>query len=390
MHTRNDVGNLQRRASASRIQVASPNLPDLEDLLPRLREIWESGALTNGRTVTEFERCVATAMPGREVIAVNSCTTGLMLVLRALGVEGEVLLPSFTFTATAHAVVWAGCVPVFVECDPNTLNIDVDDLQRKVTENTGAIVGVYVSGNPPALEALEDVARNHRIKLLLDAAHALGSTYKGRPAGTFGDAEVFSLSPTKTITTCEGGIVSVRDPEIARRMRIGRNYGNPGNYDCEFVGLNARMSEIHALVGLLSYDALQHNIKARQRLAGLYTQRLRRLRGIRLQSIESGNTSSFKDFSMRIVASKFGATRDEVRSALEKHNVETRTYFDPPVHRQAAYRAGRGAGSCELPTTDVVASEIINLPLHVGLNVGDIERIVRVIESMSAHAAVQV
>jgi dTDP-4-amino-4,6-dideoxygalactose transaminase len=390
MHTRHDAGDPQRDTNASRIQVASPNLPDFDALLPQLRAIWASGELTNGQTVSEFERRVGMGMPGREVIAVNSCTTGLMLTLRALGVEGEVLLPSFTFTATAHAVVWAGCVPVFVDCNASTLNVDVDDLRRKITPNTSAIVAVYVSGNPPALEALEDVAREHDVKLVLDAAHALGATFKGRPSGTFGDAEVFSLSPTKTITTFEGGIVSVRDAEIARRMRIGRNYGNPGNYDCEFVGLNARMSEIHALVGLQSYDALQQNVEARRRLASLYTERLGGVRGILVQSIEPGNECSFKDFSMRIVASEFGATRDEVRNVLERHNIETRAYFDPPVHRQAAYRKRDAARIPELPTTDAVASEILNLPLHVGLSVRDIERIVQVVKSISAHAAVSV
>ena len=392
MHTPKEDGKQQQGTNENRIQVASPNLPDLEDILPRLREIWASGELTNGRTVAEFEAKVAAGMPGREVIAVSSCTSGLMLALRALAVEGEVLLPSFTFTASAHAVVWAGCTPVFVECDPHTLNVDIVDLERRITPQSTAIVAVYVSGNPPALEALEGIAKKHGLKLIFDAAHALGATYQGRPAGTFGDAEVFSLSPTKTITTCEGGIVSVRDAEVARRIRIGRNYANPGNYDCEFVGLNARMSEIHALVGLQSHEALQDNVTERRRLAGMYAERLQRLRGVYLQTIEPGNECSFKDFSLRIVSAEFGASRRDVRRALDEHGIETRTYFDPPVHRQAAYRnhVAFNGGGCDLPITDSVASEVLNLPLFVGLNANDIERVVRVIESISTRAAVEV
>jgi len=390
LHAPKDAGKQQHGVNESRIQVASPNLPDLEALLPRLREIWASRDLTNGRTVAEFEQKVAAGMPGREAIAVSSCTSGLMLVLRALGVEGEVLLPSFTFTASAHAVVWAGCTPVFVECDPSTLNVDIADLERRITPQTRALLAVYVSGNPPALAALEEIAAKHGLKLILDAAHALGATYQGRPAGTFGDAEVFSLSPTKTITTCEGGIVSVRDADVARRMRIGRNYANPGNYDCEFIGLNARMSEIHALVGLQCHDALRENVIERRRLASVYAERLQRLRGVYLQKIESGNECSFKDFSLRIVAAEFGASRDDVRAALDQRGIETRTYFDPPVHRQAAYRNRNLGSGPELPTTDSVASEILNLPLYVGLSAGDLERVVQVIETISARAAVGV
>jgi dTDP-4-amino-4,6-dideoxygalactose transaminase len=374
--------------ATGRLPIASPTLPDLEALLPRLRTIWSSGELTNGRTVAELERSVQTLMPGREIVAVNSCTSGLMLALRALGVQGEVLLPSFTFTATAHAVAWCGCTPVFVDCDAETLNIDVDDLRRKITARTGAIVAVYVSGNPPALEALEELAREHRVPLVLDAAHAMGSTFRGRPAGSFGDAEVFSLSPTKTITTCEGGIVSLRDPEVARRVRIGRNYANPGNYDCEFVGLNARMSEVHALVGVGSLPMLRQNVEERQRLVRLYRQKLGRQPGVRFQEVPAGSTSSQKDVSLRIVAREFGCTRDDVRAALGRGGIETRTYFDPPVHLQAAYAAWRNASAGRLPVTERVAREVLNVPLFVGLSESDVERVCATIRACARSPVV--
>jgi dTDP-4-amino-4,6-dideoxygalactose transaminase len=362
-----------------RLPIASPTLPDLEAMLPRLRAIWASGELTNGKTVAELEAAVASTMPGRNVVAVNSCTSGLMLALRALDVQGEVLLPSFTFTASAHAVVWAGCTPVFVDCNADTLNIDLEDLQRKITPRTTAILAVYVSGNPPALDALEGIARKNGLRLILDAAHALGSTYQGRPAGTFGDAEVFSLSPTKTITTCEGGIVSLRDPEVARRVKIGRNYANPGNYDCQFVGLNARMSELHALVGVESFKMLHANVAARQQLVKAYAQQLAKVRGVHLQEVLSGNTSSQKDISLRIVAKEFGRTRDEVRAELTRAGIETRTYFDPPVHLQTAYKPWRSAFVGKLPVTEQVATEVLNLPLFVGLRAEDVTHVVSVV-----------
>jgi dTDP-4-amino-4,6-dideoxygalactose transaminase len=380
----------QNASAKSRLPIASPTLPDFEALLPRLREIWKSGELTNGRTVAELEDAVAATLPGRQVVAMNSCTSGLMLALRALDVQGEVLLPSFTFTATAHAVVWNGCTPVFVDCNADTLNIDLEDLQRKITPRTGAIMAVYVSGNPPALDALENIARKHGVRLILDAAHAMGSTYQGRPAGTFGDAEVFSLSPTKTITTCEGGLVSVRDPELARRLRMGRNYANPGNYDCQFIGLNARMSELHALVGVESFKMLRANVQERQNLVRLYRQKLQRIKGVHIQGVLEGNTCSYKDLSLRIVHREFGATRDAVRAELTRQNIETRTYFAPPVHLQAAYKSWRSPYVGKLPVTEQVATEVLNLPLYVGLQPGDVQRVVEVLQSVAVRPTVGV
>lgn len=368
-------------AANRHLPIASPTLPDLDALLPRLREIWATGELTNGRIVAELEHDVEALLPGRHVVAVNSCTSGLMLALRVLDVQGQVLLPSFTFTATAHAVVWNGCTPVFVDCEEDTLNLDTEDLERKITPATSAIVAVYVSGNPPALDTLEAIARKHNLKLILDAAHAMGSSYQGRPAGTFGDAEVFSLSPTKTITTCEGGLVSVRDPEVAKRLKMGRNYANPGNYDCQFVGLNARMSELHALVGVESFKMLRNNVEARQNLVKLYRQKLAGIRGVRIQEVRAGNDCSYKDLSLRIVASEFGTTRDAVRAELGRNGIETRTYFAPPVHQQTAYKAWRK--SCEglLTVTEQIATEVLNVPLFVGMTPQDVERVVNVVKT---------
>lgn len=389
VHAPQDASSSDSKGHGQQTHIAAPTLPDFDSLLPELREIWASGELTNGRLVSEFENQVTRLMPHRNVVAVNSCTAGLMLALRALDVRGDVLVPSFTFMASAHAIVWSGCRPLFVDCDPETLNVDLEDLERKITPETVAIVAVYVSGNPPQLDALEHLATKHQLKLVLDAAHALGSTFQGRAAGNFGDAEVFSLSPTKTITSCEGGLVSLRDAEVARRVRIGRNYGNPGNYDCEFVGLNARMSELHALVGLKSLPSLQHNIEERRRMVALYTQGLQNVRGLRMQRIDPGNVSSFKDFSLRVVEREFGVSRDELRHKLEAHGIETRTYFDPPVHRMMAYRNGSPRHD-DLRQTDLVAQQILNLPLYVGLREEEIRRIVSLIESVGTREMARV
>ena len=370
---------LRGPAFERQVPLCIPSLPDLDAVLPHLRRIWDSGELTNGVYVKAFEQAVEARLPGRHVVAVSSCTQGLMLALRVLQVRGQVLVPSFTFAASAHAIVWAGCEPVFVECDPETHDVDVADVADRVGPETGAILAVYVSGNPPDVRALASLAKQARVRLVLDAAHALGSRVGEVPAGCWGDAEVFSLSPTKTVTACEGGLVSVRDPEIAERLRIGRNYGNPGDYDMRFVGLNARMSELHAVVGLESMKMLDANLEARSRLAGMYRRRLMHLPGLRFQKVQPENTCAFKDLGLRVLASEFGAERDAVREALWRGGVDTRTYFDPPVHLQRAYRhLLPRTGS--LPATERLAREILDLPIYPGLRDEDLEHVCRLVE----------
>jgi dTDP-4-amino-4,6-dideoxygalactose transaminase len=362
-----------------RVPLCVPSLPDLDSLLPQLRSIWERGELTNGEYVRQFEARAAALWRGRSVVAVGSCTQGLMLALRVLEVRGEVLLPSFTFAATAHAVVWAGLRPVFVDCDPDTLTMDPVDAARRITQATGAIMGVYVSGNPPDIDALEGLARHAGVPLILDAAHALGSRVGSRPAGCRGDAEVFSLSPTKTVTACEGGLVSVADPAVAEKLRIGRNYGNPGDYDMRFVGLNARMSEVHAVVGLASLGQLDATLAERVRVAAAYRRRLGGLPGLYFQHIRPDNACSYKDLAVRIVGGEFGTDRDAVRMHLTRHGVDTRTYFDPPAHRQTAYR--RLGPSPSLPVTERVASEVLDLPIFPTLSNDDIDYVCTLIET---------
>ncbi|MFQ5600020.1 MAG: DegT/DnrJ/EryC1/StrS family aminotransferase [Candidatus Krumholzibacteriia bacterium] len=366
-------------SSQLRIPLCVPSLPDLGAILPYFGRIWDTRGLTSGMYVAELEARVQAMLPGRHVVAVNSCTSGLMLALRALDVRGDVLVPSFTFSATAHAIVWVGCRPVFVDCEPGTFNISVEDAARKVTPTTRAIVAVYVSGNPPDVEALGDLAHRHDLRLLLDAAHAMGAWVGDLPAGSFGDAEVFSLSPTKTITACEGGIVSLRESSLAEKVRIGRNYGNPGDYDARFVGLNARMSELHAVVGLGSLEMLKSNVEERIRLASAYRRRLMHVPGLRFQSVVGENICSFKDLGVRIVAAEFGATRDDVRRALARAGVDTRTYFDPPVHRQRAY-AHLDPPAAGLPGTEALAREVLDLPIFPGLGEDDLEHVCATIE----------
>ena len=199
----------------------------LEDYAP----VYASGSITNAALVERVERAVAERLQVKHCVAVSSCTSGLMLVLRALDLHGEVIMPSFTFFATGHASAWNGLRPVFADCDPSTWNVDIADVERKITETTSAILAVICTAILCPVDALASLATRYKLKLVFDAAHGFGSMSNDRPVGQFGDAEVFSLSPTKLLVAGEGGLVTTNDSALAQRIRLGRNYGDLGAYD---------------------------------------------------------------------------------------------------------------------------------------------------------------
>ena len=211
---------------AGQVYVAQPTMPDYYLLDEKFRKIVASKMLTNfSDYAQQFELNIEELLPVKKALTFPNGTTALMMALRALDIEGEVILPSFTFSATGHAVLWNGLTPVFADIDPETFNIDPEDVKRKITPKTAAIIGVHVFGNPCEIDALEEIADQHGIKLIFDAAHALGSLYDGIPIGGCGSAECFSLSGTKVVTSAEGGIVTSNDESILKVLTLGRNYG---------------------------------------------------------------------------------------------------------------------------------------------------------------------
>ncbi|MBI2463485.1 DegT/DnrJ/EryC1/StrS family aminotransferase [Candidatus Peregrinibacteria bacterium] len=367
------------------VPITSPTIPPVENIMRSYKKIFKSGMLTNFKYVEAFEESVKNYTGAKYAVATNSCMNGMMLILKILGLKGEIIMPSFTFHATAHAAAWNGLELVFVDCDPETYNIDPVKVEAAITKKTSAILGVHLFGNPADIESLEKIAKKHGLKLIFDAAHGFGTIYHGKKIGSFGNAESFSLSPTKLLTSGEGGMVTTNDADLAKKLRTGRNYGDPGNYDSEFSGFNARMSELHAALGIESIKALEKNVVRRNKMVELYKKFLSKIPGISFQKIESGNRSSYKDFSIYIDESAFGLSRDHVCEALGKENIITKKYFYPPVHVQKAFQfyPKRDTG---LKITCMVSENSLSLPLFSHIPEKTIKKICNAVLALHEHA----
>jgi dTDP-4-amino-4,6-dideoxygalactose transaminase len=384
------------------LRLLRPSLPAPGDVLPGIKRALASGTVTKGAAVLDYERRVAEHLGVAHVVAVSSCTAGLMLVFQALAEANGVtprpvawragkpaatatvarpraLMPSFTFMATAMAAVWAGLEPVFCDIDPDTwclsptaVGAALDDPQRGF--GAALVVPVHVFGNPADTAAFEAIGRAHGVAVVYDAAHGFGAQRDGAPVGAQGYAQCFSTSPTKLLITAEGGIVA------------GRDYGNPGDYDALFCGLNARLSELHALLGSAGLDLLEDEALRRNELAGLYRDLLGDLPGIFFQAVRPVDRSSIKDFSIR-VGGEFALTRDELAAALQAEGIDTRAYYAPPVHRMRAFTAFAERYEPHLPATAALCDQVLTLPCYGGMTAGDVALVARAVGAAHAQGA---
>jgi dTDP-4-amino-4,6-dideoxygalactose transaminase len=346
---------------SSRIKMVRPVLPDFTELADDVQRILNSGMVTKGEYLEKFENTIAKHLNVKHAIAVSSCTSGLMLTYRGLNLSGDVVVPSFTFMATISALIWSGLRPIFADVNPYTTNLDPDSAEAAITPNTSAIVAVHNFGNPAQIDGLISVAKRQGIYLIFDAAHGFGAKYQGEPVGSQADAQVFSLSPTKLLITGEGGLVATNDDDLAQQILYGREYGNNGNYDSVIAGLNARMPEFNALMGLKSFKKLEDAARSRNETAHLFHELLGLLPGIGFQTVSSGNQNSYKDFSITIDPVAFGMDRDILAQALTAENIDTRKYYQPPAHRQFAYC--QYYDEVPLPNTEWLSTHSLSLPI---------------------------
>jgi dTDP-4-amino-4,6-dideoxygalactose transaminase len=361
-------------ACKEKIPFVRPAMPDPSDMEDEIREMLASGQLTKGAHLRRFEEAIAEHLGVRHAVGVSSCTSGLMLTYQALNVSGEVIVPSFTFMATVSSLVWAGAKPIFVDVNPHTATIDPGAVEKAITRRTTAIVGVHTFGNPADIKALEEIAHRHGLKLIFDAAHGFGSLYQGAPVGRQGSAQVFSLSPTKLLVAGEGGIVATNDDVLAEQLRLGREYGNDGSYDSAFAGMNARLGEFNALLGLHSLRMLEDVAQRRNEVADRYRSLLADVPGIEFMEVAERNRCSYKDLSVLIDQVLFGMSRDQLASALLAENIDTRNYYSPAVHRHRAYTDLGGRDEL-LPHTMKLAAGSISLPIGTHISDESVQRV---------------
>jgi dTDP-4-amino-4,6-dideoxygalactose transaminase len=368
------------------LHVGRPNLGDRRRLHERLDDILDRRWLTNdGPFVRAFEAKVAELAEVEHCVAISNGTLALEIAIRALGLTGEMIVPSYTFVATAHALEWQGIKPVFCDIDPSTHNLDPRSVEEHITPRATGIVGVHLWGRPCDVESLQALADARGLALVFDAAHALGCSHQGRMVGTFGRAEVFSFHATKFVNSGEGGAVATNDAALAARVRSMRNFGFAGYDRVVELGTNGKMSELAAAMGLTSLESFEQCVEHNRRNHQLYRESLAGIMGLSLAGYDESERSNYQYVVVEVTASEAGLNRDQLVELLWAENVLARRYFYPGCHRMEPYRSRQPAAV--LPATDDLAARVLLLPTGSEVGPDEIARIGGVLRCAVAHAA---
>ncbi|MGX1701265.1 DegT/DnrJ/EryC1/StrS family aminotransferase [Microbacterium sp. NPDC055357] len=343
--------------------------------------VLRSGMVAQGPEVAAFEEEFSQHfVAGRPAVAVNSGTSGLHLGLLAAGVGAgdEVIVPSFTFAATGNSVALTGATPVFVDIEPDTFSLDPAAVEAAITDKTRGVLPVHLYGHPARMRELEELTARRGIALYEDAAQAHGASLDGRQVGTFGEFGMFSLYPTKNMTSGEGGMVSAATPEIARMLKLLRNQGMEKQYENEVVGFNARMTDIHAAIGRVQLTKVDGWTATRRSNAAFLDANLH---GVVIPPVAAGAVHVYHQYTVRVPEDRDGF----VRALREEHNVGSGVYYPIPNHRLpslAPYAPG-----LDLPETERAAREVVSLPVHPSLSRDDLDRIVAAVNAVAGAGA---
>ncbi len=366
-------------AFTSPIHVGRPNINNREVFLKYVEQILDSQWLTNnGPLLQKFEQQVADYHGVKHCIAMSNGTVALEIAIRALGLEGEVIIPSYTFVATAHALHWQAITPVFADINPETHTLDPEAVRRMITPRTTGIIGVHLWGRPAEVGKLQDVANEHNLKLMFDAAHAFGCSYKGQMIGKFGACEILSFHATKFINTFEGGAVLTNDDLLAKKMQLMRNFGFSGMDNVIHPGTNGKMTEIAAAMGLANLGSIDAVLSANESNYKAYLNELSGLPGISLLPYDYTEQNNFQYVIME-VGDECPVRRDDIVQALHAENILARRYFWPGCHNMKPYRDLFPHAGLMLPNTKRVAEQVIVLPTGCAMTIDKIKTVVSVI-----------
>jgi dTDP-4-amino-4,6-dideoxygalactose transaminase len=373
-------------AFSEALHVGRPNIGDRNRLLDRINDALSRRWLTNDAPfVAAFEQEVAERVGVRHCVATCNATLALQITLRAAELTGEVIVPSFTFVATAHALEWQGITPVFCDVEPHTYTLDPSAVEELITPRTSGIIGVHLWGRPCRIDALREIAERNALTLIFDAAQAFGCSWRGRPLGGFGDAEIFSFHATKIANSLEGGAVVTNDARLADSVRLMRNYGFSDLDEVASPGTNAKMNEFSAAMGLTSLESLESFLASNRRNYGTYRKSLEGLEGVRLLEYDPGE-SNCHYIVVEIDDTVTGLTRDEFQTILWAENVLARRYFWPGSHRLKQYRSRFPEVGKRLPVTERIVSRLLSLPTGEVVRPEDIGQICELVRFIHARA----
>ncbi len=350
-------------ACKEKLHVGSPNIGERNKFIERINDILDRRWLTNnGQYVQELEKRIADMTGAKHCIAMSSGTVALEIAIRALELTGEVIIPSFTFIATAHSLQWQEITPVFCDIDPKTHNIAPDKVEQMITPRTSAIIGVHLWGRPCNIESLTEIAGKHSLKLLFDASHSFGCSHKKHMIGTFGDAEVFSFHATKFFNTFEGGAVLTNIDSLASKIRLMKNFGFDGYDNVIYIGTNGKMSEVSAAMGLTGLESMDRFIDVNSRNYKQYLRELSDIPGVQFLTYDETEKCNFQYAIIEIDEEITGISRNRIIEILHAENIIARRYFYPGCHQMEPYRSYFPHSRLLLPDTERLVQRVISLP----------------------------
>lgn len=365
------------------IYVTQPALPKLEEFIPYLEDIWKSRVLTNnGKYHQALEKEMASFLGVKYVSLFANGTLALLTALQSLRISGEVITTPYSFVATTNSMWWNNIKPVFVDIEPNFCNIDPEKIEEAITPNTTAILPVHVYGNPCNVNRIQEIADTYGLKVIYDAAHAFGNKYNGTSLLNYGDLSTLSFHATKTFNTMEGGAIVCHDIKTKQRIDYLKNFGFADETTIMAPGINSKMNEMQAALGLIQLKYHNSNIEKRRRIANIYKNNFANLSGISLipeyPGLENFNHSYFP---ILIDEEKYGKSRDELYFFLREHGIFGRRYFYPLISQFPSYRGLLSAKPQNLPNAEIITKKIICLPIYPDLEVTTVERISEIIKN---------
>lgn len=362
------------------IHVTQPFLPPLEEFLPYLKQIWETKLLTNGGPFhQELEQKLSEYLGVDHLALFANGTLALVTALQALRITGEVITTPFSFVATAHSLLWNGIKPVFVDIHPDTFNLDPDKIEAAITPQTTAIMPVHVYGKPCDVEKIQKIADTYGLKVIYDAAHAFGVRFKGASLLKYGDLSTLSFHATKIFTTFEGGAIICPDAKTKRRIDDLKNFGYAGEVTVVAPGINAKMNELQAALGLLQLKHVDASIRRRREIDAHYREQLSSITGIFCPALPADTTYNHAYFPI-LVGKEYPHSRDELNDKLRRHGIVPRRYFYPLISEFPMYRGLPSASRANLPIARTIAEQVLCLPIYPALEHASLSRILTVMK----------